>query len=448
MNNSQRQNILNKIEQIEQLSLIDLLNQAYPNEGDASKISIGNFNAAELIQLIQRVMMQLKAELSEGLGIYLPQSQNFQNDFGEVSLERDLASIHAWLSSADFNSVSTKVDSLVYYQIINGFWDTSRIKVDTTKTETEKLLKELKVIQGKLIGFIDRNATLVQNLEKATNDVTVFLESKRAEFTTLTENQNTSTATLQSINEVLTRATSIEGELKTLLKNQTDTAKTVAENIENNQTSFTTINTELTNLQKSLSDALSIAKSDLKTIVDSKMEIEERIHESKRLLGLSADAALGGKFSKREQDVNKNLPKWLNRIVWSAIIAVIWAVVVFSCLHVNTGNPYVDLLVNLLKTSPGFIIMGFVIAQYNKERALEEEYAFRSAISETINAYADLLEGQDDKENKNISRQTMLLDAIKQVYSKPAMYREADPKSFYKNSSKELLEVLKELAKK
>jgi hypothetical protein len=92
--------------------------------------------------------------------------------------------------------------------------------------------------------------------------------------------------------------------------------------------------------------------------------------------------------------------------------------------------------------------MGFVIAQYNKERALEEEYAFRSAISETINAYADLLEGQDDKENKNISRQTMLLDAIKQVYSKPAMYREADSKSFYKNSSKELLEVLKELAKK
>jgi hypothetical protein len=448
MNNSQRQNILNKIEQIEQLSLIDLLNQAYPNEGDASKISIGNFKAAELIQLIQRVMIQLKAELTDGLGIYLPQSQNFQNDFGDINLERDLSNIYAWLSSADFNSVSAKVESFIYYQIINGFWDKTRTKVDSSKAETEKLIKELNVVQGKLNGFIDRNATLVQNLEKATNDVTVFLESKRSEFTTLTENQNTSTATLQSINEVLTRATSIEGELKILLQNQTDTAKTVAENLENNQLNFKTFNSELTNLQNSLSHTLDIAKRDLESIIDSKTEIVERIHESKRLLGLSADAALGGKFSKREQDVNKNLPKWLNRIVWSAIIAVIWAVVVFSCLHVNTGNPYVDLLVNLLKTSPGFIIMGFVIAQYNKERALEEEYAFRSAISETINAYADLLEGQDDKENKNISRQTMLLDAIKQVYSKPAMYREADPKSFYKNSSKELLEVLKELAKK
>jgi hypothetical protein len=448
MNINQRQNVINKIEQIEKLSLIDLLNQAYPNEGDASKISIGNFNAAELIQLIQRVMTQLKSELNDGFGIYLPQSQNFQNDFGDINLERDLSNISAWLSSADFNSVSAKIESFIYYQIINGFWDKTRITVDSSKVESEKLVKELNVVQGKLNRFIDRNATLVQNFEKATNDVTVFLESKRSEFTTLTENQNTSSATLQSINEVLTRATSVEGELKTLLKNQTDSAKTVAENVENNQINFTSINRELTNLQNLLLDTLGDAKSDLKTIVDSKAEIEERIHESKRLLGLSADAALGGKFNKREQDVNKNLPKWLCRIVWSAIFAVIWAVIVFSCLHVNTGNPYVDLLVNLLKTSPGFIIMGFVIAQYNKERALEEEYAFRSAIFETINAYADLLEGQDDKENKNISRQTMLLDAIKQVYSKPAMYREADPKSFYKNSSKELFEVLKELVKK
>lgn len=283
MNNSQRQNILNKIEQIEQLSLIDLLNQAYPNEGDASRISIGNFNAAELIQLIQRVMIQLKAELTDGLGIYLPQSENFQNDFGDINLERDLSNIFAWLSSADFNSVSAKVESFIYYQIINGFWDKTRIKVDSSKAETEKLIKELNVVQGKLNGFIDRNATLVQNLQKATNDVTVFLESKRSEFITLTENQNTSTATLQSINEVLARSTSIEGDLKKLLQNQTDTAKTVSENVENNQKSYTKINSELTNLQKSLSEALDNAKSDLKIIIDSKTEIIRKGLDKKSL---------------------------------------------------------------------------------------------------------------------------------------------------------------------
>ena len=42
----------------------------------------------------------------------------------------------------------------------------------------------------------------------------------------------------------------------------------------------------------------------------------------------------------------------------------------------------------------------------------------------------------------------MLLDAIKQVYTKPQMHKEIQSKSLSRNFSKELLEVLKELAKK
>lgn len=448
MNITQRQNILNSIEQIEQLNLIELLNGQYPNEGDASKIIIGNFNAAQLIQLIQRIISQLKNELNDGLGLLLPQSQNFQNDFGIVNLESDCANMYAWLLAADFNSATTRVESLIYYQIINGFWDKARIKTEKSKIESERLLKELDVVQGKLNGFIDRNATLVQNLEKATTDVTVFLESKRQEFTTLTENQNTSATTIQSINEVLTKATAIEGELKTLLKNQIDLSITVAGNVETNQSDFDTLNTELTTLQKSLTETLGTAINDLKTILDSKTEVENRITEAKRLLGLSADAALGSKFSLREGKVSKSLFWWRIAVGVSVAIAVSWSVVVFLCLATKTALPYLDIIVNLVKTSPGFILMGYIMAQYNKERAIEEEYAFRAAISETINAYADLLAGQDGKDNVNASRQTMLLDAIKQVYAKPQMHKEADPKSFYKNSSKELLEVLKDFAKK
>lgn len=448
MNITQRQNILNSIEQIEQLNLIELLNVQYPNEGDATKIIIGNFNAAQLIRLIQRIVSQLKTELNDGLGLLLPQSQNFQNDFGVVNLESDITNMHVWLSSGDFNSASTRVESLIYYQIINGFWDKARTKTDTSKTETEKLLKELNVIQGKLNGFIDRNAKLVQNLEKATTDVTVFLESKRQEFTTLTENQNTSTTTLQSINEVLTRAMAIEGELKTLLKNQSTTATSVAENVETNQNTFNTLNTELTALKNNLTETLSKANINLKTIIDSKTEIDNRINESKRLLGLSADAALGGKFSLREGKVSKSLLWWRVAVGVSVAVAVTWSVIVFLCLATKTSLPYLDIIVNLVKTSPGFILMGYIMAQYNKERAIEEEYAFRAAISETINAYADLLAGHDGKDSANASRQIMLLDAIKQVYAKPQLHKEADPKNFYKDSSKELLEVLKELAKK
>lgn len=448
MNINQKQNILNSIEQINQLNLIELLNQAYPNEGDATKIIIGNFNAAQFIQLIQRITQQLKNELNNGLGLLLPQSQNFHNDFGAVNLENDLSNMYAWLSSADFSSASSRIESLIYYQILNGFWDKSQTVEDNSPSETERLIKELDVIQGKLSSYIDKNAVLVQNLEKATNDVTVFIESKRQEFTTLTENQNASTSTLQNINEVLTRATSIEGELKTLLQNQTISGDDVQKSIEENQKTYSVLNAMLTDLQKSLKETLDVAKVDLQTIVKSKTEIESRITESKRLLGLSADAALGGKFSIREGKVSKSLVWWRVAVGVSVIVAVAWSVIVFKCLFTETDLPYLDIVINLVKTSPGFILMGYIMAQYNKERSIEEEYAFRSAISETINAYADLLTGYDGKDSTNTSRQIMLLDAIKQVYAKPQMHKEADPKNFYKDSSKELLEVLKDLAKK
>ena len=127
MNITQRQNILNSIEQIEQLNLYELLNKQYPTEGDAQKIIIGNYTAAQLIQFLQRVMIQLKAELNDGLGLILPQSHNFNNDYGAVNLEADFQNILSWLSASDFASTSTRIESLIYYQVINGFWDTSKM---------------------------------------------------------------------------------------------------------------------------------------------------------------------------------------------------------------------------------------------------------------------------------------------------------------------------------
>ena len=89
--------------------------------------------------------------------------------------------------------------------------------------------------------------------------------------------------------------------------------------------------------------------------------------------------------------------------------------------------------------------MGYIMSQYNKERAIEEEYAFRAAIAETINAYADLLANQDDSDKSNDSRQKMLLSAIRQVYAKPVMHKDNISASVYKSQTRELLNVLKRI---
>ncbi|MBK7969593.1 MAG: hypothetical protein IPK08_11925 [Bacteroidetes bacterium] len=238
MNITQRQNVLNSIEQIENLNMYELLNAQFPSEGDAQKIQIGSFNAAQLIQLLQRITSQLKTELNDGLGLILPQSQNFQNDYGSVNIESDFANIISWLQSGDFASVATRIDSLIYYQVLNGFWDRNRVKGEKSKTDFEKLVRELTVVEEKLKGFIDKNQELVNAFNLATENVNTFLAVKKAEFTVLTNNQQTSNTTLADIQNVLTEAKVKETNLENIVSNQSKKQTEIETEFENQKGIF------------------------------------------------------------------------------------------------------------------------------------------------------------------------------------------------------------------
>ena len=221
MNITQRQNILNWIDKIEQIDLNEQLNTHYPTEGDARKIAIGNYNAAEFIQLLKRVLSQLKTELNDGLGLILPHSHNFNNDFGAVNLETDLTNIFNWLSAGDLISASTRIESLIYYQVVNGFWEKPKKIIDKPKDEYNKLIRELAVVSDKLNSYIDRNKELVLSFNQSTENVNAFLANKKEEFTVLTANQQTSTTTLQEILNILAEAKIKEANIENIVVNQT-----------------------------------------------------------------------------------------------------------------------------------------------------------------------------------------------------------------------------------
>ena len=124
------------------------------------------------------------------------------------------------------------------------------------------------------------------------------------------------------------------------------------------------------------------------------------------------------------------------------VLALIWVVIVFTCLKSNTGNITVDVLLNLAKTIPAFVLMGFVFKQYTKERNLQEEYAFKAAIANTIKAYSDLLTGEDKPEN--VTKQAMLKEVIKRVQTPPKLYHESGGRMF-SFSTKYLSETIKNL---
>ncbi len=86
--------------------------------------------------------------------------------------------------------------------------------------------------------------------------------------------------------------------------------------------------------------------------------------------------------------------------------------------------------------------MDFVFKQYTKERNLQEEYAFKAAVANTVKAYSDLLQNEDSEQN--ISKQNMLKKAIEQLHIPPKLYHESSGKIF-SFSTKYLSETIKNL---
>lgn len=169
--------------------------------------------------------------------------------------------------------------------------------------------------------------------------------------------------------------------------------------------------------------------------------IKGKEQEIIKLLGMAADASLGTKYNSRGEQIGKALRFWQWAVPVSVIIAVAWVLTVFTCLKTTDFGEWVNLGINLLKTSPAFILMGFIFSQYGKERNLQEEWMFKAAVAMTINTYANLLEDKDKE--TNLSRQQLILNALKQVHSPPQLY--GDKTALFSLRAKELRTVLESL---
>jgi len=244
------------------------------------------------------------------------------------------------------------------------------------------------------------------------------------------------------IDTLLKTATSSETEIRTIQKNHTELFTQLKLQKETQEKDFK-IQTEKTEEENVKLKSI-IDNGDVKVKFFESLEkfIKDKQAEIIELGALAAGAALGGTFGLREKKLSEGMGFWRKAVPTITVVAMLWVVVVFTCLASKTGVVWVDIILNLAKTIPAFILMGFVFKQYSKERNLQEEYAFKAAVANTIKAYSDLLKGEDTA--VNLSRQEMLKDAIKQVQTAPKLHKEEGGKVF-SFSTKYLADSLKNL---
>ena len=444
MNINQKQIIEEILQEIKAINVEELLIDANPTETDFNKINIGKYSATEFLFFFNKMINQLDDELKNGLGFLLPFTENYSNDFGSVNLQSNLNTIKSYLNSNQFAAIEPLMDSLIHYQIKNGFWNKSEIMshpIDTEEIKKQKTLINLnqKAIEKNLQSYEE----LKTNLDTTVSDFNEFIAEKKVELIEITTLLSTANNQLAEINTVVSNSANKDTEIDGILKNIKVKVTTVSESITEYEADFTSIKKDNSELKIELETSIANALEDLKKSKEGIEFIESNREEIVRLTGMAADGALGSKFHQRQEDLEKGLVIWKWAVPIMSLVTLIWIVIVFTCLSPHFENQWLNILINIIKTSPAFVLLGFVFSQYKKERNLQEEYAFKSAVAMTLTAYSKMLSNADIEDN--ISRQQMLLKSIEMLYNQPRIHPEKNEKLFSFNT-KDLKETVGTLA--
>lgn len=433
MNINQYQSCLNSIAALKNYDVAEKFFAAHPYENDLTKISISKYNAAEFTELFERMIGQLDFELLNGLKLNLPNLENFQNEFGRIDLSGELPLFIRFFENKDFLPLEPLLDKFIHFQVKNGFWNKTSIK--SKQLQQERLNNQFELIKKNQTA-LNKNLNLFDELKvtynSKINEIEVYLNSKKNEIEQISFILNESRNQSNELKSLLSNSRNIDTEISGVLINIKDKVQAIDQDIFSYKDEFKSI---LLKWEKIEDEIIENQKQSLLFYEKSKEHIEfteSRKEEIEKLTGMAADGALGSKFHDRENKLSKTLPLWRIAILAATFLSIFWIIAVFTCFPSKIPNEWVNLMVNLIKTAPVFILYGFVFKQYSKERNLEEEYAFKSAVAMTLTAYSRMLAEGDRDPNK--SHQEMLLKSIENLYKEPKIHSEKKDSIFTFNT--------------
>jgi hypothetical protein len=443
--------VIQYVTSIEKLDVPAIAAKVYPTQ-ELDEVLIGPYNVAEIVALIYRVNKQFKTELSGTEWRHLPHDFTYPA-VGSTTVGSCLSQVLSVLQqNAGFNSFLPYLQALIGYQMQYGFWDRSRLKAYDVKTvDLETKAQELAALTKQLAiqrkELTDGRALLETEKIKLVK----FYEDKAAEFQRLTQQQQQGATLLQEINQFHTTGSTVSAKLDSLLATQQTNLAAATERQQEEQEAFEEFSTEHATLKGVIQQELSEFE-DKKNEFDGHLTfaqetetyLQAKRDEINKLTSFAADGALGHSFNARRDTLNTSVKFWRNILPIATLGTLIWILVIFSggfgkipLLASATDNPWLNLLLNTLKTSPLVLFLLFTIKQYNRERNLQEEYAFRAAVAMTISAYADKLTTEPNKEK-------IILESVQRVYTSPRISA-PDGGFGLRLPSKEVTELLKNL---
>ncbi len=444
MNTKQRNEILNKIQNINQHDLDSIIAKAFPNSENLNEECIGQFNAPEFKSYLKRAIKQLESEINSDDFHFLQTSAVNVTKSGDIiDLSQTLENINAYLSRNELQHIEGNLKNLINYQIAYGFWNKSKAKIhNVAPLEIKKSKENLMTLQEQVKLQINHLTKQKEEVDKIKQEFSMFINTKKGEWSEIESLLSQVKGNANTINTLLQDSQANKGKIEEVLNTQNKLLDDVRTRIETERNKYEEFEKKNLKTEESLKSTLSEAEKKFKAFEEHFNFIESKKNDILKLTGYAADGSLGSKFFARQIELKKSILIWGIAVLISVVGTGVWVYLVFTRFASVSETEWIGLIINILKTVPAFLLMGFTIKQYVKERSLQEEYAYRAAVAMTITAYSEMLKDSDSE--NNLSRQKMLLDAITKVYASPRIHRDREDRIF-SMSTRDLREAVKEL---
>ena len=442
MNATQRQNILDAIDEFKKTDFETPFQNKYKDTSTIDNVVVADYSISALLALAYRAIDQLEDILENGDWQVFPSDNVSVASYGSITLRNTVANIKAYLSTANYDSAASQIKALVYYEMKCGFWNQpKRIDLGIRESSLRKLEEKAVLTMTHTDAREEKVKSLIDELEKKKEEITELITTKRKELETLKNNQAESSAILTNIKSTESSATSTKEAIETL----NGKANNIVTALKTNQDHYQKLIEEnegiISQAKESLNTFNTDASSQLAQIKSDYDTVSSNAEQVRKMMGYIADGTLSHSFNKRKEDLKKQIRQWLWVSILTVVAAIAWVCVVFTCLSANTGYEWADIIINGIKSSPFFLMLGFALTQYQKERNLLEEYAFRESVSVTLTAYLEQMPEKEDEDKRK-----MLISTVEQLYTKPVIAnKEYDLIKFDTKDLSESTKTLKEI---
>lgn len=381
---------------------------------------IGDYSIGDIIALSRKAFSQLEQRLNiPNTWQVLPAAQTLShNELGVCTLDVDITNFGSRIKLLDFNNAVIDLKRLIYYQILNNFWDTpAKIDLGIREQSLTKLEGRINIIDNHIEERRKQIEILISGLDAEKTKLSEFTQGKQAEYVQLKNNQNESNTILADIKNKQQNTTSIATDTEQL-KQKCEKIETLLSQLQDKSTAkqkeindlYNTATTGFDNIQTNAQNMIDNISSNFSAVSKYTAEV-------KNMMGYIKDGTLAHSFNKRKGEVETRVKWWTGISGGLLILMVIWICIVFFKLSANTGYAWADIIINGIKSSPLVFAFGYALNEMSKERNLLEEYAFREAIAVTLTAYLEQL--KDTETGK--SCETLLTSTIEKLYTKPVI---------------------------